>query len=143
MTEINIENSMILNSKLLATNKLKVESKIIHLVLPSTSNIKNIPGFHPKRLLGNSLKHMVNCSKQTLEKNPVFFSLVSIETYDKSFINRFENNISIPKEENQIYGLNYDKSIDLISCLLSDKLDPLEFGKKFWSLNDLNLLKSN
>ena len=137
MTQINIENPMLLNSKLLSSKKLEINSKIMHLVLPSTNNLKKVD-FFPKRLLGQSLKHMVKCFKEVLTLNPVFFSLVNIETLDPEYIHRFNNNKSISEEEIKLYTENYEKSVDLICHLLSDKVDCLDFGKKFWSLSDLN-----
>ena len=132
---------MLLNSKLLSAKVLEIDSKILHLVLPQTKNLEIIPQFFPKRMLGQSLKHMVNCCKEDLIKNPVFFSLINTETLDEEFIKRFENNKTISEEDISKYKMNYDKSLELINRLLSDKLSGLDFGKKFWNLDDLNNLK--
>jgi hypothetical protein len=136
MTQTNIENAMILNSKLLSSKRLEIDSKIFHLVLPSTKILDNIPSFAQKRMLGQSLKHLVNCCKEDLIKNPVFFSLITIQTLDQIYLKRFENNETLTKEEIQFFNDNYNKSIDLICYLLSDKISGLDFGKKFWNLDD-------
>jgi hypothetical protein len=140
MTQVNIENAMLLNSKLLSAKILEIDSKIFHLMLPHTKNLEAVPNFLPKRMLGQSLKHMVNCCKEDLIKNPVFFSLINIDTFDKEYLHRFENNKTIPQEDIEKYKANYNQSIELINKLLSSKLSGLDFGKKFWSLEDLNNL---
>lgn len=137
MTKTNIENAMILNSKLLKSKNLEIDSKIFHFILPMTSNIKNLVNFYPNKLLGNSLKHMVNCCKDDLKINPVFFSIIDIQTLDYIYINRFENNETITNQELIDLKNNYSKSIDLISKLLDAKLSGLDFGKKFWKLTDI------
>ncbi len=141
MTQINTENSMILNSKLISNKVLEIDSKIFHFVLPQTSNLKVIPNFAPKKILGQSLKHLVNCCKEDLIKNPVFFSLISIETLDDGYIKRFEITETIAQEEIKLLRENYDKSIELICKLMDKKLSGLDFGKKFWSISDLDSLK--
>lgn len=140
MTQVNIENAMLLNSKLLSAKILEIDSKIFHLKLPQTKNLEAVPNFLPNRMLGQSLKHMVNCCKEDLIKNPVFFSLINIDTFDNEYQHRFENNKTIPTEDLEKYKTNYTQSIMLINKLLSNKLSGLDFGKKFWSLDDLNNL---
>jgi hypothetical protein len=140
MIQVNIENAMILNSKLIGSKCLEIDSKIFHLLLPVTSNIKSIPNFshfNQKKILGMSLKHMVNCCKEDLIKNPVFFSMIDIQTLDEIFLQRFEINETIPKEELEEYKKNYQRSIDLLVKLMDSKLSGLDFGKKFWNLSDL------
>ncbi len=131
---------MILNSKLIGSKSLEIDSKIFHFLLPVTSNIKNIPNlshFNLKKMLGLSLKHMVNCCKEDLKQNPVFFSMIEINTFDEVFLQRFEINETITKEELEEYRKNHNKSLDLINKLLDNSLSGLDFGKKFWNLSDL------
>jgi hypothetical protein len=88
-------------------------------------------------MLGLSLKHMVNCCKEDLKQNPVFFSMIEINTFDEVFLQRFEINETITKEELEEYRKNHNKSLDLINKLLDNSLSGLDFGKKFWNLSDL------
>lgn len=141
MTQINIENSMILNSKLILKNRLEIDSKIIHFQLPSFKSLEKIPNFYPKKMLGSALKHMVSCCKEDLIKNPVFFSLVSIDTIDEAYQKRFINNKTITEENLKNLKENYNKSVDMITYLLNDKLSGLDFGKKFWTLEDYKNVK--
>jgi hypothetical protein len=138
MTQTNIEGPMLLNSSIVKNNLIEINSKVLHLLLPSVSNFKTIKeiNFHPHRMMAQSLKHMVKCFKEDLIKNPIFFSLIKISTLDQSFIERFENNKTIPNEELEIYKKNYDKSLDFLCYLLSNKVDSLEFGKKLWDLQE-------
>lgn len=136
MTQTNIENSMILNTKIIASKKLEINSKILHFIFPTPSNLNKIPEFYPRRLLGQSLKNMVKVSKEELTKTPVFFSLADIETFDNIYLKRFENNETIPKEELEKYINNYQNSLNLVGNLLSNQVESLEFGKKFWNLRD-------
>lgn len=137
MTQINVENAMILNSKLIGSKKLLIDSKIFHFDLPITTNILGIENYQPKRILANSLMHMVNCCKEDLKMNPVFFSLININTLDKIFLDKFQENQSIPNEEIMSLKNNYEKSQDLIVKLLDKSISGLDFGKKFWNLSDL------
>ncbi len=142
MIQTNTESPMLLNSRLIGKNKIEIGSKILHLFIPITSNLKNLPEFFPQRLFSQSMKHMVKCLKDELVKNPVFFSLLKCQTFDDQFFMRFEFNKTIPKEEIDQYKKNYDTSIELVRYLMSDKIEGLEFAKKFWELNDLIKLKN-
>lgn len=131
MTRINLEHSMLLNSYIVNNQKLLINSKIIHLLMPSSSNLA-IAGFLPKKLAGQSLKNMIISMREKLKVNPVFFSLVNLSSFDKMYSDMFEYNNSIPIEEIQNYRDNYDKNLDFIVDIL--KIDSLEFGKKIWNV---------
>src|SRR5687767_1632478 len=98
MTKVNIESPMILNSKLIQANKLAIDSKVIHLELPLTENLKKIKEYNPNQLLSQSLNHMIKCLKTDLAKNPVFFSTAKIKSMDSIYMERFENNNTISFE---------------------------------------------
>jgi hypothetical protein len=141
MIQTNIENPMHLNSRLISRNKVEIGAKILHYLAPTTSNIKNLPDFFPLRMFSQSMKHMIKCMKEDLTKNPVFFSLLKAQSFDEEYLNRFENNKTIPQDEIDEFRNNYENTVELINCLLSDKLEGHDFAKKFWDLNDLNELK--
>lgn len=152
MNEVNIEIPMLLNSEFIKRDIFYVNSKIIHLQFQNTSNnflqLKNDLGllndknekhFSHERMFKYAFNHMVSCLVPLLKKNPVFFGLVKCETYDKEFLDEFEINRAIPKEELNHFRKNYLETIDLVNYVVSDKLDSYEMGKKIWTLTDLKL----
>jgi hypothetical protein len=152
MNEINIEIPMLLNSDLIKRDIFYLNSKIIHLQFKNTSNnfleLKSGIGlltdrkenhFSQERLFKFAFNHMVNCLVPLLKKNPVFFGVIKFETYDRSFLDEFEINRSIKKDEINLFRKNYLDTIDLINYLASDKLNSYEMGRKIWNINDLKI----
>lgn len=139
MIKTNIENPIHLNSTLIGRGKIEIGSKILHILNPTTSNLKNIPEFFPQRLFSQSIKHMVKCLKDDLVKNPVFFSLLKSQSFDEDFLKKLEYNETIPKGEIDEYRKHYKSTLDLIVYLMSNKIEGMEFANKFWDVNDLNL----
>jgi hypothetical protein len=128
---------MLLNSHLYSNNKILINGKIIHLVMPTASNLL-IPGFFPKKLAGQSLKNMIISMREKLKINPVFFSLVNLNSFDNLYHEMFEYNNSIPIDEINTYKKNYEKNVDFIVKLLS--IDSVEFGKKIWDIEKDNII---
>lgn len=153
MNEVNVEIPMLLNSELMKRNILLVNSKIIHLEPKNTSNnhIHFKSGMHflndqkenyynQERIFKYAFNHMVNCLVPLLKNTPVFFGVVKYQTFDKSFLDEFEENRSIPKHELSDYKKNYLDYINLLDYLASDDLESIKMGKKVWDLNDLKIL---
>jgi len=152
MNEINIEIPMLLNSDLLKRDIFYINSKIIHLELKNTANnflpLKSDLGllndkkekhFSQEKLFKYAFNHMVSCLVPFLKKNPVFFGVVKCDSYDKSYLEDFELNRTIPKEEINHFKKSYLETIDLINFLISDELDSYEMGKKIWTVKDIKI----
>jgi hypothetical protein len=125
---------MKLNGSLILKNKLLINSKISHLIPPVASNVKNIDNFYPNKLIGQSIKNLVNSYRESLKLNPVFFSLIQIRTFDKLYMDMFKNNLTINSSELNSYLQNYNKSIDFIKTILSK--DSVEAAKSIWDINN-------
>jgi hypothetical protein len=134
MLKTNIENAMKLNGILLAKNKLMINSLVLHLVPPVTKNLL-IDDFSPNKLLGQSLKNLVSTQKEVLKKNPVFFCLAKIGTFDKSYRKMFMHNGTLKADELERYTNNYEKSLDLIKKLV--EMDPLIAAKSIWDVEKI------
>jgi hypothetical protein len=139
MIQTNIENSALLNGLLISNKLIEINSKIFHFVWPIPKNLNNILEFNPNKILNNSLKHTVHVLNKRLKENPVFFSLIKNKTFDLSFIEDLENKELIDVEEIKLYKDNYYKSIDMITHLLSNKVEGLDFGKKFWDADEFKV----
>lgn len=152
MNEVNVEIPMLLNSDLMKKELFNINSKIIHLQFPNTTNnflqLNNDLGLlddkkekhlSHERLFKYAFNHMVSCLIPLLKNNPVFFGIVKCETYDKDFVDEFEFNRSISKEDVIHFRKNYLETIDLINYISSEKLDSYEMGKKIWTIQDLKI----
>lgn len=143
MNEINIEIPMLLNSELIQKELFLIDSKIIHLELNNSSNnkieLQKDSSYSYEKVFKSAFKHMVICLFPLLKKNPVFFGIVNFTTFDKSYLDAFEESNSIHHSELNSYRKNYIENIDLIDYILSDKIDSMEVGKKLWDIKDLKI----
>jgi hypothetical protein len=139
MIQTNIENTALLNGLLISNKLIEINSKIFHFVWPIPKNINNIPEFNPNKILSNSLKHTVYVLNPRLKENPIFFSLIKNKTFDLSFIEELEKKGLLEVDEIKRYKDNYYKSIDMITHLLSDNVNSLDFGKKFWDVDEFKV----
>jgi hypothetical protein len=146
MNEINIEIPMLLNSQLIQKELFLIDSKVLHLQINNSSNNKidlesNYGNYSYEKVFKSSFKHMINCLIPLLKKKPVFFGIVNFTTFDKKYLNEFEENNSIHHNEVNLYRKNYLDNIELIEYILSDNVDSLEMGKKIWDIKDIREIK--
>jgi hypothetical protein len=133
MLRTNVENSMRLNALLMGQEKLLINSRVLHLVPPVTSNLSS--DFYPNKIIGQSIKNFIMNQKEKLKITPVFFSLIKIGTFDKSFSDMFRYNNSLDEKELQKYEANKEKSLDLIKKVM--KMDHVEAAKNIWDVEKI------
>jgi hypothetical protein len=145
MIKTNIENSFLLNSKLISNQLITINSKILHL-LPPEIDFKNkqFPITQPKKLLSESLKNLVKCAKQDLIKNPIFMSYLKLNSCDLCLLDNFynKNDDLLNEDRYNEMKMDYHNTIKNITYLMSKKVDSLEFGKKFWNDKDAIFLNN-